>query len=60
VDPARKAAAATNPTTAMMGVGGGVGPARQGPAPDPARGVDDTGGRRSSKGDVLLGISAGS
>jgi hypothetical protein len=30
--------------------GGGVGPAGQGPAPDLARGVDDTGDGRSSKG----------
>jgi hypothetical protein len=58
VDPAGKAATATDPAKAMKGVGGGAGPAGQGPAPDLARGVDDTGDGRSSKGDALLGISA--
>jgi hypothetical protein len=43
VDPAGKAAAATKPTMeAMKGEGDGAGPAEQGPAPDLARGVDDT------------------
>jgi hypothetical protein len=36
------------------GVGGGAGPARQGPAPDLARGVDGTSDGRSSKGEVAL------
>jgi hypothetical protein len=56
VDPAGKAAAATDPTKAMRGVGGGAGPAGQGPVPNPARGVDSTGDGRSSKGEALLGI----
>jgi hypothetical protein len=55
VDPAGKAAAATDPARAMKGVGGGVGPAGQGPAPDLARGVDGTGDRRSSKWEALPG-----
>jgi hypothetical protein len=41
------------------GVGGGAGPAA-GSAPDLARGVDNTGDRRSSKGEALLGINADS
>jgi hypothetical protein len=57
VDPAGKAAAATDPT---KGVGGGAGPAGQGPAPDLARGVNDAGDRRRSKGEALLRINAGS
>jgi hypothetical protein len=56
VDPAGKAAAATDP---MKGVGGGVGPARQGPAPDLARGVDGIGDRKSSKWEALLGRQHG-
>jgi hypothetical protein len=60
VDPAGKAATATDPTKAMMGVGGGAGPAEQGPAPDLARGVNGAGDRRRSKGEVLLRISAAS
>jgi hypothetical protein len=32
-----------------------AGPAGQGPAPDPASGVDGTGDERSSKGEVALG-----
>jgi hypothetical protein len=44
-----------DPTKAMKGVSGGVGPAGQGPPPDLARGVDDTGDGRSSKWEVLLG-----
>jgi hypothetical protein len=55
-DPAGKAAAATDPTKAMKGVGGGAGPAGQGPAPDLARGVDGTGDGRSSKWEALLGL----
>jgi hypothetical protein len=58
VDPTGKAAAARDPPKAMKGVGGGAGPARQGPVPDPARGVDSTGDGRSSKGEALLGIDA--
>jgi hypothetical protein len=54
VDPVGKAAAATDPAKAMKGVGGGVGPAGQGPAPDLARGVDDIGDGRSSKGEAML------
>jgi hypothetical protein len=51
VDPAGKAAAATEPTmAAMKGEGGGAGPAEQGPAPDLARGVGSTSDGRSSKG----------
>jgi hypothetical protein len=50
VDPAGKAATATDPTKAMKGMGGGAGPVGQGPAPDLARGVDGTGDGRSSKG----------
>jgi hypothetical protein len=50
VDPTGKAAAAIDPAKAMKGVGGGAGPAEKGPAPDLARGVDDTGNGRSSKG----------
>jgi hypothetical protein len=43
VDPAGKAATATEPTMAAMnGEGNGAGPAEQGPAPDLARGVDGT------------------
>jgi hypothetical protein len=34
VDPAGKAAAATDPAKAKKGVGGGAGPAGQGPTPD--------------------------
>jgi hypothetical protein len=60
VDSAGKAAAATDPAKAMKGVGGGVGPARQGPTPDLARGVDGSDDGRSLKGEALLGISAGS
>jgi hypothetical protein len=60
VDPAGKAATATDPTKAMKGVGGGAGPAEQGPAPDLARGVNGAGDRRRSKGEVLLRISAAS
>jgi hypothetical protein len=45
---------------AMKGEGDGAGPAEQGPAPDLARGVDDTDDGRSSKGEALLGINAGS
>jgi hypothetical protein len=37
------------------GGGGGVGPTGQGPAPDLARGVDDTGDGRSSKWEAMLG-----
>jgi hypothetical protein len=44
----------------MKGVGGGAGPAGQGPVLDLARGVDDTGDGRSSKGEALLGINADS
>jgi hypothetical protein len=55
VDPAGKTAAATDPAKAMKGVGGEAGPARQGPAPDLARGVDSTSDGRSSKWEALLG-----
>jgi hypothetical protein len=37
------------------GVGGGAGPAGQGPAPDLARGTDGTGDGTSSKWEALLG-----
>jgi hypothetical protein len=53
VDPAGKAATATDPAKAKKGVGGGAGPARQGPAPDLARGVNGTGDGRRSKGETL-------
>jgi hypothetical protein len=49
VDPARKAATAADPTKAMKGVGGGAGPAGQGPAPDLARDYDGAGDGRSMK-----------
>ena len=49
MDPAGKAAAATEPTmAAMKGEGDGAGPAEQGPAPDLAGRVD-VGDGRSSK-----------
>ena len=54
MDPAGKAAAATDPTKAKKGVGGGACLAGQGPAPDLAKGVDGTGDGRSSKGETLL------
>jgi hypothetical protein len=60
VDPAGKAAAATDPTKAMKGVGGEARLAGQGPAPDLARDDDDAGAGRSLKGEALLGISASS
>jgi hypothetical protein len=51
VDPAGKAAFATEPTmAAMKGEGDGAGPAEQGPTPDLARGVGSTSDGRSSKG----------
>jgi hypothetical protein len=50
VDPAGKAATAK----AKKGVGGGAGPAGQGPAPDLARGVNVAGDGRRSKGEALL------
>jgi hypothetical protein len=53
VDPAGKAATATDPAKAKKGVGGGAGPAGQGPAPDLARGVNGAGDRRRSKGEAL-------
>jgi hypothetical protein len=55
-DPAGKAVATTNPTKAMKRgwAAGWVQPGR-GPASDLARGVDDTGDRRSSKWEALLG-----
>jgi hypothetical protein len=59
VDPAGKAAAATNPTKAMKGVGGGAGPAGQGPVSDLARDDDGVGDGRSSKRLTLLGDDAG-
>jgi hypothetical protein len=49
VDPAGKAATATDPTKEMKGVGGGGGPAGQGPALDQARDDDGAGDGRSSK-----------
>jgi hypothetical protein len=49
-----------DPAKAMKGVGGGAGPAGQGPALELSRGVDSIGDRRRSKGDALLGISVGS
>jgi hypothetical protein len=55
VDLAGKVAAATDPTKAMKGVGGGAGPAGQGPVPDLARGDDGAGDGRSSKWEALLG-----
>jgi hypothetical protein len=55
VDPAGKAAAATNPAKAKKGVGGGAGPAGQGPTPDLARGVDGISDGRSLKWEALLG-----
>jgi hypothetical protein len=60
VDPTRKAATTMDPAKAMKGVGGGAGPAGQGPALELSRGVDSIGDRRRSKGDALLGISVGS
>jgi hypothetical protein len=50
VDPAGKAATATDPTKAMKGVGGEAGPAGQGPVSDLARDDDGAGDGRSSKG----------
>jgi hypothetical protein len=59
VNPAGKAATATDPTKAMKGVGGGAGPARQGPVLDLARDDDSIGDGRSSKRLTLLGDGAG-
>jgi hypothetical protein len=55
VDPAGKAAIATDPAKAKKGVGGGAGQAGQGPTPDLARGVDGSSDGRSSKWEALLG-----
>ena len=61
MDPAEKAAAATEPTMATMkGEGDGAGPAEQGPAPDLARDDDGAGAGRSLKGEAMLGTSASS
>jgi hypothetical protein len=59
VDPAGKAATATDPAKAKKGVGGGACPAGQGPAPDLENGVDGTGDGRSSKWETLLGRQHG-
>jgi hypothetical protein len=53
VDPVGKAATATDPAKAKKGVGGGAGPVGQGPTPDLARGVNDGGDGRRSKGEAL-------
>jgi hypothetical protein len=51
MDPARKVAAATKPTMAVMkGLSDGVGPVGQGPTPDLAGRVDASDGRSSKLG----------